>query len=191
MQMIVIILYLLLVFAVLIFLIGLSVFTISLIWSGIMGAPYVPSSEKEIKEILKKANLKKGQRFVELGSGDARTVRWAVKEYGVKGSGIDINPVLTFWAKLLSRFQKIKQIDLHTGNIYHVDLRKADVIYVFLMPEMLTKLQKKFESELRDNVLIISHGFAIAYLEPMREDIRNHKPFSTYYYRYHRARLKK
>lgn len=191
MTMAVLIAYLLLIFCILLFLIGISIFTVSLIWSSIMGAPYVPSNGKEIKEILKLAHLKKGSRMYELGCGDARTIRWAVRSYGVRGWGIDINPVLIVWARLLARLQGIKHIHLQVGNVYHTDLRNADVVYLFLMPEMVAKMRPLFAAQLKKDTLVISHGFPIPYLKKMLEHTREHRPFPTYYYRFQKGRLTK
>ncbi|MFH0979739.1 MAG: class I SAM-dependent methyltransferase, partial [Candidatus Roizmanbacteria bacterium] len=102
-MMVYLILYLLLILLLLAFLIFMSVYTVFLIYSSAMGSPYVATSKKRIQEILKEANLKKGKIFVELGCGDGRIVRTAVKHYEVKGVGIDINPLLIYWAKILGK----------------------------------------------------------------------------------------
>jgi hypothetical protein len=82
-----IILYVILLFVELFFLIGLAIYSVGLLYSSIMGAPYVPTSNKQLKAILDRAKLKESQVFVELGSGDGRIVREAVKKYGVQGIG--------------------------------------------------------------------------------------------------------
>src|SRR3989338_8627805 len=103
-----VILYLTLLILELLFLGGLAAYSIGLLYSSIMGAPYVPTSKKHIDEILKKANLDKDQTFMELGSGDGRLVRRAVQVYGVKGIGIDINSLLVLLSRLLAARQHLK-----------------------------------------------------------------------------------
>jgi tRNA A58 N-methylase Trm61 len=66
-----------------IFSLGLALTILAFVMLGLfgefLGAPYVPTSQKDIEEILKRAKLKKGQQFLELGSGDGRIIRAAVK----------------------------------------------------------------------------------------------------------------
>ena len=53
-----------------------------------MGAPYVPTKNKLAVDILKEIKYKKNGLFVELGSGDARITRAAVKNYPVHGMAV-------------------------------------------------------------------------------------------------------
>ena len=162
---------------------GLAAYSIGLLYSSIMGAPYVPTSKKHIDEILKKANLDKGQTFMELGSGDGRLVRRAVQVYGVKGIGIDINSLLVLLSRLLAARQHLKNIIFIRQNIFVADFSKADVLYLFLMPETIKKLLPKLEKELPRQSLIISHGFKITGWESKLIDLIKSEPFSTFFYR--------
>lgn len=163
----------------------MSVYTLSLIYSSLKGSPYVATRKKRVEEILREANLKKGKLFIELGSGDGRIVRTAVKIFGVRGIGIDVNPLLILWARILVRltFQEKKAITFKVENIFDTDLTKADYIYLFLMPKMIEELSKKMEKELKNDALVISHGFPIKGWE--RKLVKTLKviPFPTYYYK--------
>src|SRR3990167_8901150 len=156
-----VILYLAFLILELLFLSGLAAYSFGLLYSSIMGAPYVPTSKKHIDEILKKANLKKGQAFMELGSGDGRIVRRAVQSYGVRGIGVDINSLLIVLSRILAGRQHLKDISFIRRNIFDVDFSQADIIYMFLMPETIKKLLPKMEKEVRKGALVISHGFKI------------------------------
>lgn len=148
-----------------------------------MGSPYVATTNKRIDLILKKANLKKNKIFIELGSGDGRVVRTAVKKYGVYGVGVDINPLLIFWSRLLSLKYKNK-LKFITQNIFATDLRKADYLYLFLMPKLIEKLKPKLEHELKKGTIVISHGFKIDGWDKKIKDIIKINPFWTYYYEF-------
>lgn len=144
-----------------------------------MGSPYVATRKKRIDEILKEANLKKGKIFVELGCGDGRIVRTAVKNYEVKGIGVDINPILIFYANILGK----KNVLFKVENIFNTDLRKADYIYIFLMPKLIEKLSLKMDKEMKKGVIIISHGFPVKGWERKLFKTLKRVPFPTYYYR--------
>jgi len=178
------ILYLLLLFSLLIFLIFMSVYGISLIYSSLMGAPYVPTKNKLALEILKEVKFKKNGLFVELGSGDARITRTAVKNYPIYGMAVDINGLLVFWSKILSRFDgSYSRINFVTKNILAVNLTKADYIYLFLFPELINKLIPKFNKELKKGTIIISHGFPVLEYKSKLIKKVERATFPTYYYR--------
>ena len=162
---------------------SIAAYLVSLLYSSFMGAPYVPSKQKAIEETLKKAKLKKNQLFLELGSGDGRAVRTAVKLYSVEGIGIDVNPLLVWWSKFLSDRSKLKNISFLKKNILKYDLSKADVIYLFLMPEFIKKLLSKFDKEIKKDTLVISHGFKIPTWEKYCFYTLERSLFSTYFYR--------
>lgn len=153
------------------------------LWGDFLGAPFVPTPSKIIKEILEKAKLKKGEKFLELGSGDGRVTRMAVQKYGVKGLGIEIHPMLILYSKLLSKIQKLENIEFKRVNFFDLDYKKADAIFLFLLPKVLGKLKDKILRECKSKTLIISHGFKIEGLEKYLIDKIDRKTFPTYYYR--------
>ena len=148
-----------------------------------LGAPFVPSSQKDIDEILKKAKLKKGMVFMELGSGDGRVVISAVRDYGVYGIGVEIHPFLLIFSRFLARFQKINNAQFKGENFFNIDLKKADVVFLFLFPKTLRKLKEKFLTECKKNTLIISHGFKIEGFEKYLESTIERKVYNTYFYK--------
>ncbi|MDA1317074.1 MAG: class I SAM-dependent methyltransferase [bacterium] len=163
----------------------LAIYIISLIVSWLYGAPYVATRNDELYELLLKAkkHLTKNARFVELGCGDGRVTRMAVKKYLVKGIGYDINPILIFAARMFARFEHLPHAQFQKKNVLHVDLSKADIIYVFLLPPLILKMKENIFSSLKCGILIISHGFKIPYLQSYLFDQVDGVKFKTYYYR--------
>ncbi len=62
-------------------------------------------------------------------------------------------------------------------------MKSADIIYLFLMPEMLIKLREKFEKESKKGAVFISHGFKIEGWEKYCFKTIPNTPFPTYYYK--------
>jgi len=180
------ILYLMIVFLLLIFLIFMSVYGASLILSSMYGAPYVPTKNNLAKEILKGVKFKKNGLFVELGSGDGRIVRTAVKNYGVKGIGVDINGLLVFWSKIIKfldpRLRGDDKLSFITANILKADLTKADYLYLFLFPDLINRLKPNFDRQLKKGAIIISHGFPVKGYEKKLIKKVPRNTFPTYYY---------
>ncbi len=176
-----VILYLLVLLAALVIPILIGFYAFYAIWGDIKGAPFVPTSNKLIEQILKEAKLKKGQVFVELGSGDGRVVRAAVGDYGVKGLGVDVHPLLIWYSRFLSR--KLKNIKFKRQDFFQTDLKQVDVLFLFLLPKTLIKLRKKILTECKKGSVIISHGFKVEGWDKKLIKVQKRDLFSTYYYK--------
>ena len=165
---------------------AIPTYAVSILFSWIKGAPYVPTQQKELENILKTAQLKENQYLLELGCGDGRVLRTAAKIYNVKGKGIDINPVLIFWAKIKTKLQHNKDITFNVEDIHTTYMSKADVIYIFLFPKLVESIKNKLLKETKPGVQIISHGFRIPFLEQFLTQTITGTRFETYYYQLHK-----
>ncbi len=147
------------------------------------GAPFVPTSSERLRAVLARADLKKGQMLVELGSGDGRVIREAAEKYGVKGVGFEIHPMLVGYSRLRAVMKRLKNIKYRRGNFYKADISKADVIFMFLLPKTLKKLRTKLTEESKKGALIISHGFKIEGFDRYLIDLMDDNYYPTYFYR--------
>ena len=173
--------YLTAILFILIFIMCVAIYMIGLIYSSIKGSPYVPTKRKILHKILKKAGLKKGHRFIDIGCGDGRVVEEAVVGFGAKATGIDINPLLIIQAKLRSKIKNFKA-NFIVGNIKDIDLTDYDVIYVFLMPEFIDKISDKLKGALLNKTTVISHGFKVKQLKKYLKIKIESRTFPTYIY---------
>ncbi len=181
--MLALIIYLLAVLLLLFFLIMMSIYTALLIYSSLKGSPYVPTKSKIMEEIFAPAKIKKGGYLIELGSGDGRMLRYAVKRYRISGVGVDVNPLLVFWSKVVARTENLIDAEFKVENIFDTDLSRADYVYIFLMPELIDKMVAKMNRELKKGAVVISHGFPIRAWKRKLYHVHERKPFPTYYYR--------
>lgn len=166
----------------------LAIYWVANLIANFIGSPFVPTSKKVLDDILTQASLKKGQIFMEFGSGDARVVNMAAQKYGVVGIGIEVNPLLVLYSIINARIKKIKNVNYKMQNFFDIDIANADVIFLFLMPDTLKKLKIKFASQGKKNLLIISHGFSVEGWEKKLEKKIKSAPFPTYFYRLRRNR---
>jgi hypothetical protein len=135
--------------------------------AGIMGAPYVPILKRDSTALLELSGLTKGQTLVDLGSGDGRLLR-AAASHGIRGIGYEINPVM-YLISLLVCFRYRKLVSLHLANLWQIRLPDADVIYFFLMPKFMARLDKKLSRELAHKTVVISYAFQLPNRKPIRQ----------------------
>lgn len=168
-----------------IFSVFFAAYFIILLYSAFKGAPYVPTRAKDIQDILSHADLKSGQTFIELGCGDGRVTREAVKQYGVKGRGIDVNQALILWARLKSWLLGVPNVHFEKNNVKTMSYADIDVIYMFLLPSLIETFHNRLVREVKPDTLIISHGFKVSGWEKYLTYKRSSRTFPTYYYRIH------
>lgn len=163
---------------------GVLIYLHSITFSLLRGAPYVPTKSEIIAEILKKAKLQKGMKFLELGCGDGRVVCQAVQKYGLIGRGVDVSKLWLIFAYFRARKLGIDdKVQFVHQNIKKTDLAWADVIYLYMMPRFLEGYQKELKKALESNRVIISHTFELDQLKEHLSEVVVSNTTSTYYYR--------
>ena len=139
--------------------------------SFLYGAPFVPSDRRAVDAALKLAKLGKGEWFYDLGSGDGRAV-FAASGLGAKAVGVEINPVLWLWGACLSVIMRRKASFIR-ANFFDVDLRHADVVFIYTWQGTNEKLEGKLESELKKGARVVSHRFTFPGWKPGARDVKN------------------
>jgi SAM-dependent methyltransferase len=131
-------------------------------------APFVPCSRKELPRIFDAIQLKAGEVFYDLGSGDGRVVFYAGEHFPVKAIGIEMSFLFFLYSWIKKLFVKENQgIVFKMKNLFFEDLSQADAIYVYGMPKVLEeKLRFKLEKELKKGARVIAYGFPIKGLTP-------------------------
>lgn len=158
----------------LIFTIIFLLFILSMVWPpDSPWAPWWRTSSKTARGMCKLANINKGDLIYDLGSGDGTALMVAAKEYGAKGVGIEIDPIRYFISKVIIKINGIsKNVSFKKSNFFKEDLRKADVVFVYLVPKTLEKLIPKFKKELKKGTRIVSYIYEIN-LNLKKEDKKN------------------
>lgn len=131
------------------------------------GAPYLPTLNKQVKVALKLAKLKKGDTIIELGCGDGKVLIAAARQ-GLKAVGYELNPVMFVIAWFRTRAYR-QQVRVVFGNFWHKQWPPAEAIYVFLLPRLMDKLDKKI-SQLPNKYVVISFAFKFPHRTPVVEE---------------------
>jgi len=126
--------------------------------SIVNGAPYLPTPRKQIETAFKLSKLKKGEKLVDLGSGDGTVLVYAAKR-GIDATGYEINPLLWLISSIrLLPYRRIARVKL--TSFWDQPLGKFDVVFVFLIGHHMQRLEDKLSSELK-RTRVISHAFEI------------------------------
>ena len=133
-------------------------------------APYVPTPEPVVEQMLKLGGVKRGERVFDAGSGDGRIVIMAASKYGADATGIEIDHELA--RKSAERIKSLgleKRARIVEGDALLQDYSAADVVTVYLFPAANARLRPIFEKQLRSGARVVAHDFPIPGWTSVRE----------------------
>lgn len=156
----------------LIFAIWLLFWQISNFISVLSGSLYVKSKRDVIKKTLDIAQINNNSVFYELGSGNGDVLIEASK-VAKKVVGYEISPY--YYLLSIFRTWRYSNVTVQYKNILDVNLSSADVIYCYLLPDLLKKIDF---SKIKSSAKIISIGFSIPKLKLISQmRFHNHQIF--------------
>ncbi len=123
------------------------------------GAIFFPTKQKTVERMIVLAEVKPGERAVDLGSGDGRLVI-AMAKAGAEAHGYEINPVLAWISqKRIMKAGLEQRAFIHQGSYWQENLSHFDIVTVYGMDYMMKKLEAKLKNDLHTNARIVSNSF--------------------------------
>lgn len=138
----------------------LSGILLSLIFTTIFGGvPYLPTNHERIKDMLYLANIKKGEKAVDLGSGDGRIVI-AMAKKGAQAHGYELNLFYVFLSRWNIRKEGLQHSAfIHWRNFFHVNLSSYDVITCYCISYLVGKLEQKLKREIKNSTRVVATSY--------------------------------
>jgi hypothetical protein len=128
---------------------------------------FVPTPQQVVDEMLKIANVKKGDVLYDLGSGDGRIPVTAAKRFGIRAIGIDIDPQRIAEANENAKKEGVTQlVTFKNTDLFTTDISDATVVTLYLLPRLNVKLRPKLLNELKNGTRIVSHAFDMGDWQP-------------------------
>jgi hypothetical protein len=156
------------VYYILLLLITLGVLVFSVVFTGMVfssmitywrtGIPFVPSKLVGLEEVLRKYNIGKGDRVIDMGSGDGRVLLFIAQVTGAHVSGWELSRWLCLVTKLKAKYKKVS-VRVNQGNFMNADISQATVIYTYLYPFIMERIASKLLTESAPGTLLISRDF--------------------------------
>ena len=141
------------------------------IWisSCFFGAPFQPSSNKELKEIIKLAKVKRGDKVADLGSGNGKIVIEFAKR-GIESHGYEINPLLVWISRMRIKNMHLQnKAFIHSRNFMNANLSKFNIITSFQISYIMPGLEKKLKKELKPRAKVISNTWKFPHWKPKKK----------------------
>lgn len=127
---------------------------------------FVPTPQDAVERMLELARIKPGELIYDLGCGDGRIVVTAAKKYGVRAIGVDIDPQRVAESRENVRTNNVGHlVTILHADIFQLDFSKADVVTLYLLPDLNVKLKPQLR-KLKPGSRIISYDFDMRGAKP-------------------------
>lgn len=135
----------------------------SALYAGLRASPWLPIFKRDVKRIIELAAIKKGDKVYDLGSGDGRVlIALANNSEAELLVGYEVSLIPYIISKIRIWFLRLgSRVEIRFGDFLRRDLGSADVIFCFLTPKAMKKLEPKFSQELKPGTRIVSYSFSL------------------------------
>ena len=138
----------------------LIVIIISISWTVLRGAPWIPTSVKTVLKMLSMARTGPDDLVYDLGCGDGRILIAAVRRFGARAVGIEIDPLRYLWCRLaITALGHRQHVKIVFGDFFKQDLSQADVVTCYLLQSTNEKIEDKLLRELKPGARVVSYTF--------------------------------
>ena len=132
--------------------------------------PFEPSPAHVVDEMLKLADVRKGDVLYDLGCGDGRIVIAAARQFGARGVGIDIDPQRIRDSLANARSAGLlDRVTFRNEDLFEASIAEATVVTLFLWPEVNLRLRPKLLRDLKPGTRVVSYYWDMGDWAPEKE----------------------
>lgn len=129
--------------------------------------PYVPTPQVVVDEMLALADIGPDDILYDLGCGDGRIVITAAKEFGIKGVGVDIDPVRITECHVNAANARVEDdVTFVNEDLFEVDFSDASILTLYLLNSVNLRLRPHLFQQLKPGTRVVSHDFSMGEWEP-------------------------
>lgn len=130
--------------------------------SATLDAPFVATEHEVVDAMLKLADVDRDDFVLDLGSGDGRILIAAAREHDARGLGVDIDPARIRDSRFNARAAGVEdRLAFRQQDLFKTSLRRADVLTLYLSPEINRQLRPRILAEMRPGARVVSHAFGM------------------------------
>lgn len=126
--------------------------------------PFVPTSKNDIEFLIKQAGITNKDVFYDLGSGNGKVLFMVEKLSGAKVKGFELGWWTILYAKIKLKIKDFRSkkkhpIEFVNKNFFHEDWSEASIIYCYLYPPLMGRIEEKFKTSMKPGSMAIVRDF--------------------------------
>jgi len=130
-------------------------------------APYVPTPQEVVDQMLSLAEVTSKDVVYDLGCGDGRIPITAAQKYGARAVGVDIEPKRIAESNANAKAAGVeKLVSFRLQDAMTVDVSDATVVTLYLLSASNLKLRPLLTKQLKPGARIVSHAFSMGDWQP-------------------------
>lgn len=131
-----------------------------------LDVPYEPTPHRVVEVMLRLGELKITDYLIDLGCGDGRIPITAAERYGVSALCVDLDPARIKEARANAKLARVEdKVEIVEQDLFKTDLSKADVLTLYLWPEINLKLRDRI-LDLKPGTRVVSHEHSMGDWRP-------------------------
>lgn len=127
---------------------------------------WAATSDERIELAFDLAELQPGEHLIDLGCGDGRVLLRAASYRRARVTGVELDPDLAARARALLAEHDIDRATVVEADFSDVDLSDVDVVFAYLSPATLQRLEPHLAANLRPKARLVTTGYAVPGWEP-------------------------
>lgn len=128
----------------------------------------VPTPQAAVERMVELAAIRPGEKVYDLGCGDGRIVVTAARRHKVTAVGVEIDPAQVARSRESVRRAGVEEsVTIVEGDIYETDFRDADVVFLYLQPDLLRGLIPQLR-RMKPGARIVTFDFGLDGVKPAR-----------------------
>jgi SAM-dependent methyltransferase len=125
-----------------------------------LDVPYVPTPPDLVLAMLHLARVTRDDVLYDLGCGDGRIVITAARQFGARGTGVDLDPQRIMEAEDNARQAGVtRRVRFLLQDLFKTDLRDATVVTLYLVPQVNLQLRPTLLRDLKPGTRVVSHAY--------------------------------
>ena len=125
-------------------------------------APYAPTPPDVVERMLALAQVSPRDVLIDLGCGDGRIAIRAAQKFGIRASGVDIDPRRIEESKANAKAAGVEHLtEFRVEDALKTDVSQATVVTLFIGSEGNQKLRPVLQRQLQPGARIVSHAFSM------------------------------
>lgn len=119
---------------------------------------------KSLKEFISSKPELKGKKVIDLGSGNGRVV-FEFAKLGLVATGFEEKEDLVKISQEKMTESNLQNAQIIKADYWNQNISAFDIVYIYGIPAIMGKLEKKLLEELRKDVIIISNVYTFPHLK--------------------------